>query len=60
MHLVVSQQGESPIKWITHELEVITNWEQYEEYMTAFLKQQRVEQEQVLGGVEDWKKWIAH
>ncbi|HUD01599.1 MAG TPA: DUF2399 domain-containing protein, partial [Rhabdochlamydiaceae bacterium] len=60
LHLAATQSGRPLMKWITHELEVITNWQQYEEYMVAFLKHQMAEQEQVLGGVENWKKWIAH
>ncbi|WP_051330883.1 toprim domain-containing protein [Aneurinibacillus terranovensis] len=47
------------LKWITHDHEVIANWQHYEDYMIAFLKHQKAEQEQVVGGVEDWKKWIG-
>ncbi|MDR7315558.1 DUF2399 domain-containing protein [Brevibacillus nitrificans] len=59
LYLAVDQHRVA-FKWITHDFEVMTVWEEYEEYMKAFLKQQRAEQEQVLGGAEDWKKWIAH
>ncbi|WP_312117012.1 DUF2399 domain-containing protein [Brevibacillus reuszeri] len=60
LYEAVTQVRSPHIKWITPQLDVITNWQQYEEHMVAFLKQQMVEQEQVLGGVSEWKKWIAH
>lgn len=60
LYFATIQYGSPLIKWITHELEVIVNWKEYEDYMLAFLNHRRVEQEQVLGGVEDWKKWIGH
>ncbi|MGG1662738.1 DUF2399 domain-containing protein [Brevibacillus sp. NRS-1366] len=60
LYTAISQFGSLFIKWITHKYEVISNWQQYEQYMLALLKHQKVEQEQVLGGVNDWKTWIAH
>lgn len=48
------------IKWITADHEVLENWHQYEEYMNAFLKTKKMEQEEILGNVEVWKKWVLH
>jgi 5S rRNA maturation endonuclease (ribonuclease M5) len=60
LYMAVSQHDTPDMKWITHDHDVMTNWQQYEDYIMAFLKHQKAEQEQVLGGVEDWKKWIGH
>ncbi|WCK55176.1 DUF2399 domain-containing protein [Aneurinibacillus sp. Ricciae_BoGa-3] len=59
LYTAVSQHGTLNVKWITHNHQVITNWQQYEDYMLAFLKHHQAEQEQVTGGVEDWRKWIG-
>ena len=54
----VSEHYDSTIKWISADQTVITNWTEYEQHMDYFLKNNRMEQEQVLGGVADWKRWI--
>lgn len=48
------------IKWITTNHKVLGNWHEYEDYMKAFLKRGRMEQEEILGGAEDWKRWVLH
>lgn len=57
---VLSSGCQMRIKWITADHEVLENWHQYEEYMNAFLKTKRMEQEEILGNVEDWQKWALH
>ena len=46
------------LKWITHDHQVFRSWLVYERYMKELLHHKRLEQEQVLGGAEDWRKWI--
>ncbi|MGG3468532.1 DUF2399 domain-containing protein [Neobacillus pocheonensis] len=58
LYNVISPQ--LPIKWITADGETMKSWEKYENYMQAFLKNNRMEQEEVLGGAAEWKKWIHH
>jgi hypothetical protein len=58
LYSIVSHQ--LPIKWVTADGETLTSWEKYENYMQAFLKNKKMEQEEVLGGVAEWKKWINH
>ncbi|OUQ86309.1 hypothetical protein B5G50_22310 [Brevibacillus brevis] len=60
LYLAVAQYDRIRLKWITHSLETVTSWEQYEANMLALLNHQKMEQEQMLGGVNDWKKWISH
>lgn len=48
------------MKWVTAEHKILGYWHEYENYMNAFLKTRRMEQEEVLGCVEDWKKWVLH
>ncbi|MED1560719.1 hypothetical protein AJ85_18415 [Alkalihalobacillus alcalophilus ATCC 27647 = CGMCC 1.3604] len=47
-------------KWITDKHNVITEIEEFEKYMEALLGERSIEQEQVLGGKEDWIRWITH
>ncbi|MFC0470136.1 DUF2399 domain-containing protein [Halalkalibacter kiskunsagensis] len=47
-------------KWITHRKMIIREIHEFEKYMEVLLEQQSLEQEQVLGGKEDWLKWINH
>lgn len=54
----VSEHYPSMIKWISADQTVIMNWAEYEQHMDHFLKNNRMEQEQVLGGAVDWKRWI--
>jgi hypothetical protein len=60
MYLTVKEKHNGPVKWIKHTKQVLDNWQEYEVYMVDLLKDQRIEQEQVLGGAEDWKNWISH
>lgn len=46
------------VKFILPNQEVVTSWKQHEEYMTEFLLTSEMEQEQMMGGVEQWRKWI--
>jgi hypothetical protein len=48
------------IKWITHTKGILENFVDYEVYMQDLLKEKRMEQEQVLGGADQWRKWINH
>lgn len=57
---IVSKKYQGQIKWITAEHRVMVNWNEYEVYMHAFLKHKKMEQELVLGEVQEWKKWINH
>jgi hypothetical protein len=59
MYLTVKDKHNGFIKWITHTKQVLDHWQEYEVYMQDLLKDQRIEQEQVLGGAEDWKNWIS-
>lgn len=58
LYLIVSKQHQGQIKWITAEHQVIVNWNEYDEYMQTFLTHKKMEQELVLGEVEEWNKWI--
>jgi hypothetical protein len=58
MYLTIKEKHNGTIKWITHSKQVLNQWQEYEVYMQDVLKDKRMEQEQVLGGAEDWIKWI--
>lgn len=45
-------------KFILPNQEIVTKWECFEAYMIEFLKTSEMEQEQMMGGVEQWRKWI--
>ena len=60
LYAAVTEQNRPRIKWITHNHEMATTWEDYAEQTEEFLKSRKMEQEQVLGGATDWKKWINH
>ncbi|MBE9914728.1 DUF2399 domain-containing protein [Paenibacillus donghaensis] len=47
------------LKWVCHDHEIITDWTDYQRYMKRLLQDKSLEQEQVLGGYEDWNKWIS-
>ncbi|WP_413375646.1 DUF2399 domain-containing protein [Alkalihalobacillus sp. 1P02AB] len=47
-------------KWITDRHNVMTEIEEFEKYMETLLGERSIEQEQVLGGKEDWVRWITH
>ncbi|UQZ34851.1 Toprim sub domain-containing protein [Paenibacillus sp. PK3_47] len=46
------------VKWICHNHSMITSWQEYQEYMKALLLTTRLEQEQILGGAGEWRRWI--
>lgn len=46
-------------KWIRPDQRIETSWNNYQQYMEANLEETQIEQEQVLGSVEDWNMWIS-
>lgn len=58
IYLVVSQHNEITIKWVLPDQQVISDSFQYEQYLNHFLQNNKMEQEQMVGGVEQWKRWI--
>lgn len=46
------------IKWVVPPLDVTTNQMEFEDKYQIAMKINREEQEQEMGGVEWWKKWI--
>lgn len=58
--LAVSESYSGIVKWITHKKEVIIDWKEYEFYMEQLLQYGKMEQEEVLGGEVEWKRWIQH
>lgn len=57
---VSETKTEPRLKWITAEQGVLVSWLEYQEYMQAFLKIKQMEQEEILGGADNWKKWVRH
>lgn len=55
---IVTAREHLTIKWITHDHRVVTSWLTYQSYMTDLLQKTRLEQEQVLGDAEEWRRWI--
>ncbi|MBT2765383.1 DUF2399 domain-containing protein [Paenibacillus sp. ISL-20] len=47
-------------KWICHNHAVVTRWSDYEQYMGILLQASRMEQEQIVGEAEEWKRWIQY
>ena len=44
-----------------HDHSVVTDFKQYEKYMhDMLLKDERIEQELILGSESDWERWIAY
>lgn len=48
------------VKWIIPQQAVVTSLEQFERAYHAAIQTKKIEQEQEMGGVEDWRKWINH
>lgn len=48
------------VKWICHDHSIILSWPEYQAYMEDLLLTTRLEQEQIMGGAEEWKQWIKH
>lgn len=47
-------------KWIVPPLTVVTEWETFANKYQQSIQMRKEEQEQEIGGVELWKKWINH
>ncbi len=58
LYSAVNQHIEVTIKWVLPEQQVINDWHQYEQYIMTFLENKEMEQEQMMGGVEQWSQWI--
>jgi hypothetical protein len=58
IYLTVNKHNELTLKWILPEQQVISDWHQYEQYLMNFLENNKMEQEQMMGGVDQWKSWI--
>lgn len=58
LFLTVGGYNHITIKWVTPNQEVWMSWDYYEDYMMEFLANQVMEQEQILGGKDEWEKWI--
>jgi hypothetical protein len=60
LYTILASYEKLRLKWITPEQEVITDKLEYENYLAQYLTTKAMEQEQILGGVEDWSKWVQH
>jgi hypothetical protein len=58
IYSAVNQHHELRIKWVLPEQQVISEWDHYEQYLKSFLEYNKMEQEQMVGGVDQWKRWI--
>lgn len=58
LHLVVQQFNELTIKWILPNQQVTSDKNEYEQYLINFLQNNQMEQEQMMGGADNWKTWI--
>jgi hypothetical protein len=58
IHSIVYKYNNLQIKFILPEQQVISHWHQYEQHILRFLENNKMEQEQMVGGVVQWKKWI--
>ncbi|MBZ5751700.1 toprim domain-containing protein [Metabacillus rhizolycopersici] len=58
IHRVVNQYNELTLKWVLPDQQVTGDSNQYEQYVTSFLQHNKMEQERILGGEEQWKSWI--
>ena len=47
-------------KWISPHGDVMTKWRDFEQEMKGYLQSEQKEQEQILGGAEQWKSWVHH
>lgn len=48
------------VKWVIPQQGVVTSLEQFEHAYQTAIQTKKTEQEQEMGGVKDWKKWINH
>ncbi|WML38129.1 DUF2399 domain-containing protein [Neobacillus sp. OS1-2] len=58
IHATVFKHNDLTIKFILPEQQVICDWYQFEQYLMNFLENNKMEQEQMMGGVDHWKQWI--
>lgn len=56
----LTQDGHVLTKWIVPPLTVETGWENFASKYQHAIENNKEEQEQEIGGVELWKKWINH
>lgn len=54
----IAKKGIQAIKWIGPSGETLKNWTNYEQEMNEFLKDKKMEQEEMTGDVILWRKWI--
>lgn len=58
IYLEVNQYNEITLKWVLPDQQVTVDRDQYEQYLTEFLQNNKMEQEQMMGGADKWKRWI--
>ncbi|QCJ41146.1 DUF2399 domain-containing protein [Bacillus sp. S3] len=58
IHTLVYKHNALTKKFILPEQQVICDWFQFEQCLINFLENNTMEQEQMMGGVDHWKKWI--
>lgn len=58
IYAAVKQHNELSIKWILPDQQMMNDFNQYEQEVLHFLEHSHMEQEQMMGGVELWRKWI--
>jgi len=49
-----------PCKWISPDGDVISDWQSFEQDISQYIQTEQKEQEQILGGAEQWKNWVRH
>lgn len=58
IYTIVNQYNNLKIKFIMPVQQVVNHWNLYKQYLTKFLEDTKMEQEQMMGGVAQWRKWI--
>ncbi|MBP2243113.1 hypothetical protein J2Z40_003701 [Cytobacillus eiseniae] len=53
------EKSQAVTKWVVPPLEVVLNLEEFQSRYEGAIQVQKEEQEQEIGGVERWKKWIS-
>ncbi|MCT2534756.1 DUF2399 domain-containing protein [Aquibacillus koreensis] len=56
----LTQGANAMTTWIVPPLSVVTDWETFERKYKQLIQTSEEEQEQEIGGVEQWKMWINH
>lgn len=54
----VKQHPTTTVKWVLPEQQITRDWNRYEEQVLRFLESDKMEQEQMMGGETQWRKWI--